>query len=553
VSVVPRLALSWIAAEGPRVRELGPEGAVVGRAEECDVVLADRAVSRRHARVKPADDGWWLEDLGSRGGTFLNGRSIEGRARLAPGDRIGVGLVVLTAVAPEAEGPRTASSGPLQPGTSIFRRADELLSGARAPLAGADDIQTLVRRAARLELLNDVHHALGRSLALGELLELILDRAFQALEPEEGVIVLRDGPGEYHRAASRRPEGSLGDSLLSRTLLEEVVEKRQAALVCDMAADERFGQAASLRLSGVRSLIAAPLYDEAGPLGMISLDSRAFVRPFSEDDLELLTSLAAVASLRIRNVELAHEAAERERLEEELALARKIQVGLLPRALPAPAGWEVFGSSKPSRLVSGDYYLVAERPGGLDAMVVDVAGKGIAAALLTASLEALAAAPLESDLAPEEVLARVSRLLWRRTPASKYATALLARVELASGRARFANAGHLPALVARANGAVETLASTGRPLGLLPENDYRALEIVLAPGDLVALYTDGYVEAADAEGAEFGLERLSEALAARRGEPLREIAAAIEADLAAFVGAEPDADDRTLVLLRRAG
>ena len=154
-----------------------------------------------------------------------------------------------------------------------------------------------------------------------------------------GVLVLRDGPGDYRRAASRRPAGSMGDALLSKTLLEEVVEKRQAALVCDMAADERFGQAASLRMSGVRSLIAAPLYDDHGPLGMISLDSRAFVRPFTEDDLELLTSLAAVASLRIRNVALAEEAAERRRLEEELKLARTIQIGLLPRTLPSPAGW----------------------------------------------------------------------------------------------------------------------------------------------------------------------------------------------------------------------
>jgi serine phosphatase RsbU (regulator of sigma subunit) len=553
VNDLPRLTLSWSAPVGPRTRELGEGGALVGRAEDCDVVLADRAVSRRHARIARHGGDWWLEDLGSRAGTFLNGRPVERSARLAPNDRIGIGDVLITVAVAPAEPPRPAVSGPLPPGTSIFRRADELLSGARSPLAGAEDLGTLARRAARLELLNDVHQALGRSLALGELLELILDRAFQALEPEEGVIVLRDAPGQYRRAASRRPPGSLGDSLLSRTLLEEVVEKRQAALVCDMAADGLFGQAASLRMSGVRSLIAAPLYDEAGPLGMISLDSRAFVRPFSEDDLELLTSLAAVASLRIRNVELAREAAQRQRLEEELALARKIQVGLLPRELPAPAGWAVFGSSRPSRLVSGDYYLVAERAGALDAMVVDVAGKGIAAALLTASLEALAAAPLESGIAPEAVLARVSSLLWRRTPASKYATALLLRVELASGRARLANAGHLPALVARARGGVESLGSTGRPLGLLPDNEYAAMEVTLEPGDLVALYTDGYVEAADGEGAEFGLERLGEALAARRGAALREIAAAIEADVTAFVGAEPDADDRTLVLVRRGG
>jgi sigma-B regulation protein RsbU (phosphoserine phosphatase) len=343
----------------------------------------------------------------------------------------------------------------------------------------------------------------------------------------------------------------MGDALLSRTLLEEVVEKRQAAIVCDIAADERFGQAASLRLSGVRSLIAAPLYDEGGPLGMISLDSRAFVRPFTEEDLELLTSLAAVASLRIRNVQLAHEAAERKRLEEELALARSIQIGLLPKSLPVPAGWSLKASSVPSRYVSGDYYLAAERGGSLDVMAVDVSGKGIGAALLTASLEALAAGPLEAALPPEEIFTRVSRLLYQRTPPSKYATAVLARVELASGRTRIANAGHLPVLVARAAGGVESVRATGRPLGLMPDSVYSARELRLEPGDLLALYTDGYVEAADAEGAEFGEERLQELLGGLRDHPLDEIVAAVEGAVTAFVGAEPDGDDRTLLLLRR--
>ncbi len=545
-----RLALSWTAAEGPIVLELDRDELSIGRTQESDVVLADRAVSRRHARIFRIDGDFWLEDLGSRAGTWLNGRAITARERLAAGDRIGLGQSVLALIAPDRGGEASAS-GPLQPGTSIFKSADELLSSAKSGARERDERVSLVRRAERLEMLNEVHHALGRSLALDELLELILDCAFRALKPEEGVVVLRDGPGEYRRAASRRPATSMGDALLSKTLLQEVVEKQQSALVCDIAADERWGNAASLRMSGVRSLIAAPLYDEAGPLGMLSLDSRAFVRPFTEDDLELLTSLAAVASLRIRNVALASEAAERKRLEEELALARSIQIGLLPKSLPRPAGWSIFGASVPSRHVSGDYYLLAERDGRLDAMVVDVSGKGMAAAMLTASLEALSAAPLEAGQPPEEVFAWVSRLLFGRTPASKYATALLARVELASGRVRLANAGHLPAVVVRANGAVEQFGATGRPLGLLAANRYSATELELAPGELFFAYTDGFVEAADGEGAEFGVERLAELVAGLATEPLPVIAAAIESAVAAFVGAVPDADDRTLVLIRR--
>ena len=333
------------------------------------------------------------------------------------------------------------------PGTSMFVRADEIISAVRERESRGDDLPALRRHAARLELLNDVHRALGASMALPELLELILDRAFRALQPEEGVIVLRDGPGRYRRASARRNPNSRGDALLSSTLHQEVIEKRQAALVCDLAEDERFGRAASLQVSGIRSLIAAPLYDDQGPLGMIALDSGVHVRSFTEDDLELLTSLASVAALRIRNVALSEEAAERRRLEEELKLARTIQIGLLPQDLPEPPGWSLWAGSVPSRGVSGDYYFAAERPAQADlfAMVVDVSGKGMAAALLTASLEALAASPIELGLPPGEIAPRVSRLLYRRTLPAKYATAFLVAADIA----RDASASSTPATIRR--------------------------------------------------------------------------------------------------------
>ena len=184
-------------------------------------------------------------------------------------------------------------------------------------------------------------------------------------------------------------------------------------------------------------------------------------------------------------------------------------------------------------------------------MIVDVSGKGMAAALLTASLEALAAVPVESGRPPEEICATVSRLLHRRTLPAKYATAFLAVVDTASGRLSYANAGHNPALVVRAEGEVERLAATGRPLALLADSQYRAAAAELAPGDLLVLYTDGHVEATDERGEEYGLERLTAMIAARRAAPLAELAAELAQDLARFVGDEPYGDDRTLVLLRR--
>lgn len=539
----------------PFEREITGDEALLGRSEECHVVIPDRAVSRRHSRLFQRDGKWWVEDAGSRGGTRLNGSPVDHPTAVGPGDEIAIGQssLIVQGKQPSSTSRRSSGGGSsIAPGQSVYKSADALLRESVSGAVVTTDVELLRRRAARLELLNAVHQALSRSIALDELLEMILDKAFEALQPEEGVIVLRDGPGQYRRAVQRRAPGSVGDAILSKTILEEVVEKKQAALVCDVAADTKFGTAASIRMSGVRSLIAAPLYDEEGPLGMIALDSRAFVRPFTEDDLELLTSMGAVASLRIRNVALLQESIERRRLEEELQLARSIQLGLLPRKLPTPEGWALFGTSFPSRFVSGDHYQVVEREGGeILMMTSDVSGKGMAAALLTASLEALSAVPIEAGLPVEDLCRRVSKLLFQRTPAAKYATSFVATVELASGHLRYTNAGHNPALLVRESGAIEQLSSTGVPLGMLPEAPFTARELDLAPGDLLVVYTDGIVEAFDASDEEFGLERLEAVCREHRAAPLSDLSNTIDRALEQFVRGVPYPDDRTLVLLRR--
>ena len=288
---------------------------------------------------------------------------------------------------------------------------------------------------------------------------------------------------------------------------------------------------------------------------MIVLSSPANHRVFSEDDLELLTSLASVAALRLRNVALAEEAAERRRLEEEVALARQIQLSLIPDHLPTVEGYELYGGNVPSQGVSGDYFEVLERLDGRECVffIADVSGKGIAASLLTAYIEALSSAPIEDGLAPDEIFTRVSRRLYRRTPHERFATAFLAALEPSSGRIRFANAGHNPALVLRAAGATERLGSTGIPLGLLGEGTYGCEELVLEPGDLLVLYTDGIVEAVDPDEEEYELDRLDSLCRRHSSDPLPAIADALERDLEAFVRGTPFADDRTLVMLRRSG
>jgi serine phosphatase RsbU (regulator of sigma subunit) len=525
---------------------------VVGRALDADLTLSDPFLSRRHSRFFRTGAGLFVEDLGSRNGTIVNDKAIKGPTRIEVGDEIKISnssIQVLVDLSPPIPIPEPADE--FLDGT-IFRPAADLLDRQSAPVAAnAADLQ---RYADRFKLLNEVHHALGRSLTLDALLALILDRAFDHLHPDRGAILLKDAAAEGgYRPAARRADQGAEELTFSRSLTREVAEKGMAAIVFDVQADERFSAAQSMLLSGIRSLIAAPLLDAEGTLGLIVLESRAGVRQFSDEDLELLVSLAAVAALHLRNLALAMEAAERRRLEEELALARRIQVALLPDHLPEIAGWDLYGGNVPSRGVSGDYYEVVERSGGNECvfMLADVSGKGMAASLLTVSLQALSTGPIEDGLPPEEICNRLSRLLYRRTPPEKYATAFLAALETATGRLRYTNAGHNPPLVLRAAGAPQELDATGVPIGLLPQAVYAAGETALAPGDVLVLYTDGLVEATDPDGEEYGLERLKEVCRCGRGESSAALAKLIAQDLEDFARGVPFADDRTLVVARR--
>ena len=534
-------------------RDLESGSFVIGRSSKADLIVLDRSMSREHARLFREGTQWKVDDLGSRNGTFLNGQPVTTPMPVSPGDTLSVGGATVT-IAGGAAPAAAPSSAQTWGEHTVLRSAAELLQLEESgPLPAEIHEEAQLRRyAERLRLVNEVHQALARSVALEELLELILDRAFDHLKPEEGAIFLKRG-AEYYCARSRSSRSGRGEALFSRHLVEEVAEKGLAALVVDTQIDERFNQAMSIMGAGLRSLVAAPLSDGTKPLGMIVLGSLYAVRQFSEEDMELLVSLASVAALRISNVALAEEAAERRRLEQEVALARRIQEALLPDALPEVPGYEVFGSNFPSQGVSGDYYQVRPRLDGAEVglQVIDVSGKGIGASLLTASVEALCVAPLEDGLPADEIYSRVSRLLFARTPPEKYATGFLAVLTPASGAVRFCNAGHLPGLVLRSDGSQEWLGKGGPPLGLIPGAEYSAGEASLGPGDLLVIYSDGITEAIDPDDEMYGRERLAVVCGEHREKPLDQLAAELDRDLHAFAKGVPFHDDRTVVILRR--
>ena len=528
------------------------EGVVVGRSGKAGLAVADASLSREHARLFREGGGWFVLDLNSHNGTLLNGQRVERGGPLRGGDKIELGGTLLRVLAEsDGGGPRElqgdSSFGP----ASMIVPATQLIQSTERPV-GLKDSESLRRLADRLSVLNGVHRDLGRAVSLDDLLERILDRVFDILQPDEGAVFLLEPSGEARQAAGRSTSASAPGARFSNTLANEVMGKRQSVLVQDVQSDSRFQAAQSMLAGGAKSLIAAPLMDGEEALGMILLSSRAGVQ-FSPDDAALLTSLASVAALRVRNVGLAREAEERRRLLREVEQARAIQTALLPECLPEIEGYELFAANVPSLGVSGDLYQAVACGGEKRCalLLADVSGKGLSASLLMASLEALCASPIGEGRRPDQVFAQVSELLGRRCPLGKYATAFLAYLDGTRGVLSFANAGHPPALLVRSSGGAERLGATGPPLGLPIRATYTMGETSIRAGDVMVAYSDGLTEATDAGGEEFGIERMEELVVAGREGTASQIAGELQAELDRFTGGAPPSDDRTLLVVKR--
>jgi serine phosphatase RsbU (regulator of sigma subunit) len=247
---------------------------------------------------------------------------------------------------------------------------------------------------------------------------------------------------------------------------------------------------------------------------------------------------------------------EKEKLEHELQMARKIQENILPKEVPVIPGWQLAAYWQPARSVSGDFYdFIKFTDGRLGLLIADVTGKGMPAALVMATTRSVIRTVLEQVAQPGEVLAKVNDLLCRDMPAKMFVTCLYALLDPASGRLQFANAGHdLP--FQRKRDSVVELRATGLPLGLFPGAHYEEMEAFLDNGDWLLLTSDGLVEAHNPQKEMFGVPRLGRLLSSLPGEKAQsqgpDLIGFLLKQLAEFTGSGwEQEDDVTLVTLER--
>ncbi len=396
-------------------------------------------------------------------------------------------------------------------------------------------------RGVQLEALYDVGLAIAGTLDFEKLCEEILMRSVSLLDARRGALYLRRGARmELDRAFGGPAEPLLDpQSTEVRALLDGLARPNCCAL------------------PGAQHLLGVPVESDGIAKGILVVgdkESRRGVGPFPETDRRTLELLANQAAIALENAELHRQSLEKERLEREIELASEIQRQILPKGLPSVAGWELVGWNRPARHIGGDYYdlfRLQDETTRLAVVVGDVSGKGVPAALLVSTLHSALRLLVERMSVCPDLLSRLNQHILESSAPNKFITLFLGELDPANGELTYLNAGHNPGLVVRAGGGVEQLGPGGLPLGLMPGASFRAERLVLAPGDLLCLYSDGITEATAPSDEEFGAERLAFLLGENRERSVVDILAEIDRSTTAFAAGSPQGDDQTVLLIRR--
>jgi len=300
-------------------------------------------------------------------------------------------------------------------------------------------------------------------------------------------------------------------------------------------------------------VLAVPLsVDERNIFGMIYADCPTHEATFTEEHLDILTTLASVASIRVENATLLDERIQRERMERELELATEIQQRFQPSAPPKLDGYEFQGISFSCYEIGGDYYdFIPRESHNMIVALGDVSGKGTAAALLMSSLHAAIHAQVSANRDLAEMITSVNRYLADNTPANRFVTLFIAELDPATGVLRYINAGHNPPLIGRSNGMIEQLSSGGFPLGILPMAEFEVGETRLGNGESLIVYSDGVSEANNLNEEEFGLDRLIEVVRRNLAASASGMRDKVESALSSFTQTAPANDDITLVIVKK--
>jgi sigma-B regulation protein RsbU (phosphoserine phosphatase) len=554
---IPEAVLEVVSPDGARrfVR-ITQTPFLIGRGAETGnhLQLTDRRISRQCGAIVFEGGRFYLEDRGQRRGLFVNDEKVDNR-ELADKDSISFGL---------------ADSYEL-----IFRwaagKSEDALSGILNRIEQITRSDDPSQGLGKLNRVLDAMMLLHSQLPLDSVIEQMLEHAVSVTDADRGVLLVPDSThgvdGLRVQLARRRGGGRLSPEGISpsHTAIRLALDQRASVITEDLAqADADLQAAQSIVAQRLRSVIVIPLYpsrgeggssSEPGPgransslLGVLYLDS---TRPaaFTRLDRQILDALSLEAASILDNARLVERERGRQRMEQEMSIARDIQQALLPHGFQDYPHMAVSGVNFPCLSVGGDYFDVFPIGDGRTAfLIADVSGKGLGAALLTTMLQgALSGMSLGTD--PARVFNHINRFLCEHAEVGRYATMFFA-VLGNDGRLEFINAGHPSPILIRAGNMDSPFTEGSFPVGLVPDANYVAAHLKLEPEDTLVLFSDGVTEAMDPNEELYGVPRLLEALSGTADTPLEQIQNKILESVQTFSRGASQADDLTLLLVR---
>ncbi len=542
---------------------LSSEETVIGRHPDCQVQLDSNMVSRRHAQVVGEGEKYYVEDLGSGNGTFLNGKKIEGRTLLAHEDRLKVGPILFRFDSDQGQPSKSGSAvSGLGATFDIGYSSDEdgdssaTIMGAISGVGGFGGLD--VRPEAKLKAVIEIGRSLAGTVDLEKLLPQILTSLFNIFPAaDRGCILLKDETsGEMvPRAFKHRRAGEDATVKLSRTIVKKVLEEKTGILSADAASDSQFDASESISNLSIRSMMCVPMLGlSEEPIGIINIDTQNPLKQFQEEDLDLLMSVAGQAALSYESARLMTSYMAKQKQDNEMDIARSVQQGLLPSSVPDVEGYEFFASYDSAQAVGGDYYDIFELPDEkIGLSFGDVAGKGVPGAMIMARISSCVQNTMRFVHEAGPAVDAINDHMCDSAVEGRFVTYVLVILDTKQNHLSLVNAGHMSPMILKPDGTLDEFPeeSIGMPIGVMEGFPYEVVERDLAPGEIVVLFTDGVDEAMNPEGELYTLDRMREFLKNNREKNAAELGQALLADVRRHANGRPQNDDITIMTFGR--
>lgn len=415
-----------------------------------------------------------------------------------------------------------------------------------------EENKRLRRAVEELSILNDLARAIGASLNSQDIMQTIIRRSLKAANAEQGVITLVDHEEEQPMVTLVRTMVSSSDRQqfhLNQSLLGWMQLNKKPLIANDVKQDDRFR---GVRWDEeIRSLVCVPLMIKSELTGVLTVFNKKDRQGFSDDDQRLLAILAAQSAQIVENARLYEAEREFAKMQEEIRLAAKIQSELLPQNSPTIAGYDIAGRNIPAQVVGGDYFdFISLDDGRIAICLADVSGKGLPASLLMANTQATIRSQTLANPVPSECLTKANKLLYRTTSPEKFVTLFYAILDTNSHQFAYSNAGHdNPVYVSSA--PLKRLGTGGTVLGILDPFDYEQESFGMSQNDAIVIYSDGITESMNEAEEQFGEDRIQEVVKQHRNASAGTIVNELIAAAKKHAGRQPQADDMTVVVVKR--